>query len=585
MPLSESVKGRFQVDWLISNLRWLLLASVALVSFTDTLIKYGPVFNAAHILPQLVILTIAILYNLVITLFLLNGTLPRGFPAMSLMVDTALTIGFVTASGGLDSPLLFFALFPILTAALRYPWAVSLVIAVIVVLGCGIAGYRLASPGGLWSDLFPYAARSLVLLLAALISGLVGDRLKRAVARTQIQQEEAELGKQRATHEHSRIVFELASMLSATLNYNRVLETMLEVAEAGMREIDRPGLVHVSLVLLFSHSDLRVVASRHLPQRDQEAAFQSKAGALARALSTAEVVITNAPAADPELSQLIVMHNCQQAAIVPLRAGFENFGALVVGSPLPGTYTEDHLDLLTAICNQAIVALQNAQLYQNLTDEKEHIVAVEEDARKKLARDLHDGPTQSIAAIAMRLNYIQMLMDRDPGQVGKELAQLEELARRTTKEIRHMLFTLRPLILESQGLKAALEQYISKLAETDATSIHLEAAPGVDQALDRNTQGVTFYIIEEAIGNARKHARAENIWVRLYIQDRVFYSEVEDDGTGFDVDAVQVRYDERGSLGMVNMQERAELINGKLTIASAPGKGTRIQMSTPLRGK
>lgn len=146
-----------------------------------------------------------------------------------------------------------------------------------------------------------------------------------------------------------------------------------------------------------------------------------------------------------------------------------------------------------------------------------------------------------------------------------------------------MLFTLRPLILETQGLQAALEQYISKLAETDPTPIHLEATPEVDQLLDQNAQGVTFYIIEEAIGNARKHARAENIWVRLYIRDGDFVAEAQDDGRGFDVDAVQVRYDERGSLGIVNMHERAELIGGTLTVASAPGAGTRVTLTVPLQ--
>jgi len=218
-------------------------------------------------------------------------------------------------------------------------------------------------------------------------------------------------------------------------------------------------------------------------------------------------------------------------------------------------------------------------------EEKERIVEVEDDARKKLARDLHDGPTQSIAAIAMRINYLRMMLDKDRNleQTSEELVRVEELARRTTKEIRHMLFTLRPLILETQGLQAALEQYISKLAETDPTPIHLEATPEVDQLLDQNAQGVTFYIIEEAIGNARKHARAENIWVRLYIRDSMFVAEAQDDGCGFDVDAVQVRYDVRGSLGIVNMHERAELIGGTLTVASAPGAGTRVTLTVPLQ--
>jgi len=159
------------------------------------------------------------------------------------------------------------------------------------------------------------------------------------------------------------------------------------------------------------------------------------------------------------------------------------------------------------------------------------------------------------------------------------------LARRTTKEIRHMLFTLRPLILETQGLQAALEQYISKLAETNDLPIYLSAAPKADQSLDKNVQGVIFYIIEEAIGNARKHAGAEKIQVRLYLQDNTFVAEVEDDGRGFDVDAVQKRYDERSSLGMVNMYERAELVGGALAISSVPGQGTLVTLSVPLREK
>ena len=585
--MSESAKERFQVDWLISNLRWLLLVSVALASFLYTFIKPGGSLDTGSILPQIVLLTIAALYNLFIMFLLLYGMLPRAIPVTTLLIDTALSMGFVIVSGGLTSPLLFFALFPILTAALRFPWTISLLVTMVIVIGCGFAGWVSTPPDTRLSDLVQFAASSLILILAALISGLVGRQIKRIVARTRQLEEEAELRKLHAAQEHSRVIFELASMLSATLNYNKILRAVLEVGEAGMRELGRPNSAHVSMVMLFSHNDLRIVASRHLPPRDQNAVFNGRDGALAQALATAEAVITDSPATDPELGQLIMMHSCQQAIIVPLRAGFENFGVVVFGNPEPGTYTQDHQELLAAICNQAIVALQNAQLYQSLMEEKERIVEVQEDARKKLARDLHDGPTQSIAAIAMRLNYLRMLLDReqDLEQTSEELTRIEELARRTTKEIRHMLFTLRPLILETQGLKAALEQYVGKLAETQATSIYLEATPEVDHALDQNAQGVIFYIIDEAILNARKHAQANSIWVRLYIQDDAFCAEVYDDGCGFDVDAVQVRYDERGSLGMINMHERAELVGGTLQIASALGEGTRVMLAVPLRGR
>ncbi|MDY6877523.1 MAG: GAF domain-containing sensor histidine kinase [Chloroflexota bacterium] len=585
MPTPESAKKHLQVEWLISNLRWLLLVSVALISFTDACISHGDSFDARSLLPQIVLLTAAALYNLIVMLLLFYGTLRQVVPVMTLLIDIVLTIGFVITSGGLTSPLLFFALFPIITAALCFPWVVSLLVTIVVVIGCGIAGYFVAPPGTSWPALLQFTVRSLILLLASLISSVIGHQMKRIIARTRWLEEETELQKLRAAQEHSRAIFELASTLSATLNYNKVLQAVLEVGEAGMQDLGQPDSAHVSLVMLFSHNDLRIVASRHLPPRDQKTVFQGKSGVLAQALATAEAVVTDNPAADPELGQLVMMHSCRQAIVVPLRAGFENFGAVVFGSPHPGTYAEDHHDLLIAICNQAIVALQNAQLYQSLTEEKERIVAVEEDARKKLARNLHDGPTQSIAAIAMRLNYARLLLENDPQQTAEELVRAEELARRTTKEIRHMLFTLRPLILETQGLQAALEQYIIKLAETDATPIHLEATPEVDQLLDKNAQGVIFYILEEAIGNIRKHAQAKNIWVRLHMQDNTFIAEVEDDGRGFDVDEVQVHYDERSSLGMINMHERAELVGGHLTIASAPGEGTRITLTVPLRGR
>ncbi len=580
----ERTKNRSQVDWMISNLRWLLLVSVTLVSFTDVFISHGGDIDVDYLLPQILLLVIAALYNIGVTLLLSYGSLRRAIPVMTLLIDTILTIGFVNTSGGLTSPLLFFALFPILTAALRFHWLVSLLVALVIVVVSGAFTLITASSGTPLLTLLPSMAHVVVLLLATLISGLVGDRVKKTIAQQHRLEEETELRKLRTTKEHSRAIFELASTLSATLNYSKVLETVLEVGEAGIRELGQPSSTLASLVMLFGQNDLHIVTSRHLTYRDKATTFKGKKGIIGQSLTSAEAVVTDDPGADAELGQLIAMHSCKQAIAVPLRAGFENYGVVAFGSAQPNTYTDERQQLLVAVCNQAIVALQNAQLYQSLIEEKERIVLVEEQERKKLSRDLHDGPTQSIAAIAMRVNYVRMLLDReqDVNQANEELSKIEDLARRTTKEIRHMLFTLRPLILESQGLRAALHQYIEKLAETDSMHYHLEAVQEVDKRLERNAQGVIFYIVEEAIGNARKHAKANNLWIRLQVENGTFIAEVEDDGEGFDVESIQVRYDERGSLGMVNMYERAELVNGTLSINSALGKGTRITLTAPL---
>jgi signal transduction histidine kinase len=211
------------------------------------------------------------------------------------------------------------------------------------------------------------------------------------------------------------------------------------------------------------------------------------------------------------------------------------------------------------------------------------MMEVQEETRKKLARDLHDGPTQSVAAIAMRVNFARRLLERDPESAAEELFKIEELARETTKEIRHMLFTLRPLVLESQGLIGALQSMAVKMRETYGQNVIIEALPEVVAQLDGSRQGVVFYIAEEAVNNARKHAEAEHIWVRLkQTEPDVALLEIQDDGVGFDVDAVDASYENRGSLGMVNIRERAQLVNGVLNVESAKGEGTRIRVWIPL---
>jgi signal transduction histidine kinase len=242
------------------------------------------------------------------------------------------------------------------------------------------------------------------------------------------------------------------------------------------------------------------------------------------------------------------------------------------------------MEFLTAFCNQTVVALQNAQLYHSLREEKEKIIDADAEARKKLARDLHDGPTQSVAAIAMRLNYTRLLLKNEPEKVTEELEKLEALARRTTKEIRTMLFTLRPVILETQGLVPALEHYLNQLEEETGMATHL-TAPDLEERLDSEIEGVTFSIIEEAVNNAKKYAQAQNIWVRLGFEDNFFVATVEDDGEGFDLDGVLESYAQRGSLGLINMRERAELVDGTWNLESAIGQGTKMTLIVPLSGE
>lgn len=144
-----------------------------------------------------------------------------------------------------------------------------------------------------------------------------------------------------------------------------------------------------------------------------------------------------------------------------------------------------------------------------------------------------------------------------------------------------MLFTLRPIILETEGLVAALNQYADNLRENNGLEIEVDVEQYRD-CLDTEAQGVVFAILEEAVNNAKKHAEASNIWVQLAVQGDMFVAHVVDNGRGFDVQQVERSYSSRGSLGMINLKERAELIGGTLSIESTPGQGTRITLIVPL---
>jgi len=122
-----------------------------------------------------------------------------------------------------------------------------------------------------------------------------------------------------------------------------------------------------------------------------------------------------------------------------------------------------------------------------------------------------------------------------------------------------------------------------KMKETYSQNVTIVVDENSLQDLEVGKQGVIFFIVEEAVNNARKHAQAEHIWVTLRpFEKEMVLLEIRDDGVGFDVAAINRSYDKRGSLGMVNLRERAELVNGVLNIQSAPGRGTHVQVYIPL---
>lgn len=262
-------------------------------------------------------------------------------------------------------------------------------------------------------------------------------------------------------------------------------------------------------------------------------------------------------------------------------------GVIALWSYEPNAFTEHDVWLLSAISTQAAIAVRNARLHETVLAERDRVIAAEEQARRVLAHELHDGPTQLISAISMRLDFCQQLLKKDPARLAGEIEAAQELAKQTVHQIRTLLFELRPLALETQGLQSAVELFLERrqedIGECPQLTLKIETSDPDGQIArqGQKVEAALFAIVQETINNALKHAQAKNILVHLKETSTALYLIIADDGNGFDLGQVLNNYEQRGSLGMVNLQERADLIGGELSLESAPGRGTRVIVRVP----
>ena len=502
--------------------------------------------------------------------------LQRSRFAALLGLDILAGSAVVVLSGGLLSPLWSALLVPGLTAASalgRRAGAWTAAVSALVGGGCAYAAAP-QGPGGAAA----IAAAALAVLIGSLLTNEV---IVWVEARVPYDGTPSWAASERDASRRMAEVVRSIAAISGLPDPGAILDRALDVCA---RALGPPSVGEklVSVALLPGVSGLQVAAARRLSLADRRVVWAPESGILADVVRGPARMALRRPRAPDDIDRLESLQGCASALALPLAAP-QGRGALLFGHPRPGFFDPERIAVLQAVELQVEALLHTAVRCRDLLAEKKRLTDLEEEARKRMARDLHDGPTQVLASIAMRANFARRLMQRDRKAAGEELVRLEEMARQTTKEIRAMLFTLRPLILESHGLAAALAQLADKVQDTHAVNVVLEAATDVADGVDPALQGVVFYIAEEALNNARKHAAAEHIRLRLDRRGGVLVLEVRDDGVGFNVGAVDATYAQRGSLGMVNMRERAELVGGSLRVESSEGRGTTVVLTLPVR--
>jgi len=204
-----------------------------------------------------------------------------------------------------------------------------------------------------------------------------------------------------------------------------------------------------------------------------------------------------------------------------------------------------------------------------------------EEERMRIARDMHDGPAQSMANLVLQAEILERLLDRNPKQLVTELGEFKNSVRNALEEIRQLIFDLRPMTLDDLGLVPTLRKFIKEYGDRYGLATRFNVV-GQERRLPGNTEGVLFRIIQEALTNVHKHGRAKMAEVTMNLQPSRVSVVIKDDGQGFDVARTEANLHKNKNLGLLSMRERAELEKGTLEIRSQPGRGTEVKVEVPL---
>jgi two-component system, NarL family, sensor histidine kinase DegS len=209
-----------------------------------------------------------------------------------------------------------------------------------------------------------------------------------------------------------------------------------------------------------------------------------------------------------------------------------------------------------------------------------HVINVQEEERKRIARDLHDESIQTLALLCRRLDSIESAGQPLPSSVIEELREARKIGDEVVKDLREFARALRPSVLDDLGLVASIRRLL--LDYTDRTGIKSQLKlSGEERRLSPDTEIGMFRIAQEAMWNVERHSKATVLLVTMYFNAAQVRMDINDNGTGFNVPALPVLL-ASGHLGLLGMQERAELLGGKLEIQSSPQKGATISFAIPI---
>jgi signal transduction histidine kinase len=362
-------------------------------------------------------------------------------------------------------------------------------------------------------------------------------------------------------------LYQVATVTRASLDLDEILARSLDQVLAVME--CEMGMVHLRDE---ESGMLRLAAWRGIPPETVERATVAPAeqGLIAWVFEQGEPVIVPRIADSPHPFLVFSEASELTYAGAPMRTKEQVLGVLSLIGAAGQQFNADERALLAAIADQVAVTVENVRLRA----EAEQVALLQE--RERLARDLHDSVTQSLYSLTLWIEAGQRSARAgDLAHVEEYLERLEESSRQAIRDMRLLVYELRPPALEYEGLVGALQERLDAVEKRSGIQAQLVVQGDVD--LPSEVEEGLYRIAQEALNNALKHAGASTIIVRLRVGSDDVELEVADDGAGFDRGAIN----DTGGMGLTNMHQRATQLGGTLCIVSTPGEGTRVRAVIP----
>jgi signal transduction histidine kinase len=365
------------------------------------------------------------------------------------------------------------------------------------------------------------------------------------------------------------------------------LSTSLETVLVQVRDQlgDTLNLRHCCILLLRDQRQLEPVASLGVDRRwvqDERPALSRSVARSVLESGAAEQVTDPQELAGLDLPLLDTAQRPAGVLCAPLSTRMGVIGFLEVYTPLPQAFSGDDVFLLSLLAAEVAMAVENTQLYESLREKEGRLTVLahrlihsQEEERRRIARDMHDGLAQMLVSAFQLLQAhaftMQSVAERQ--SLDRGLAMLAACI----DESRKVIFDLRPSTLDDFGLVSALRQYLQTLGAEQQWQVEFSVR-GTPGTLSPALETALFRLVKEALTNARKHARTRRVRVRLTARQHAIIISVRDWGTGFEPRNTAGR---PGHLGLAGMRERVALLNGGISVYSKPGTGTLVCITIP----